>query len=109
MASEVNRLTATTVTTPFRFPSEAAQRWPGLSDDDRRIMDNLEEMAGVVNSDCVLGGKYPELADFAGTVYQVLHWVSAPHCRVNHPDWNPLRAVNGEDKAAALPEAAPHD
>lgn len=82
--SELEKMVLETV----RFP-----RWPGLSDADRQALDNLEELAATVNMDEEMkeGGNM-ELSRFAGEVYRILHWVSAPHCRKNHLNWDPAVA-----------------
>lgn len=74
----------------FDLTIENHPRWPTLSDEDRQALDNLEEMAGEVNAEEMLRANgNADLAQFASEVYRALHWVSAPHCRKNHPDWNP--------------------
>ena len=68
--------------------------WDVLPPEDAAALRQLEEVAGEVNAENVMAGEKGNkaLADFAGKVYRVLHWVADPDCRKNHPNWSPTRA-----------------
>lgn len=75
-------------------------RWThALSAEDTALLDALEEH--VCN---VMGTEDTAENRLAREVYRVLHWVSAPDCRKNHPGWGGAPGRGGTE--AALSAAA---